>query len=354
MFKIPKIEPAKKYIDLAISNMQKFAETERDKIGNRWKNSASTQRKTKDEVNLNKRKDLELQKIRYLNDSIIKALKNIVKSFPNFEKTDKIYLDLINTNEVGVAELKKSLSTIIWITNKIDELSQNTEYKIKKAKSHDTIGFTMGKYLGKVNSYFRKEKQHFINLEEARKFMNKLPKFEDLFTVSIAGFPNVGKSTLMKKMTNSNVEIQNYPFTTKGLMFGYLEENSVKAIQLIDTPGLLNRGKNNLIEQRAEIVITTYCDKIVFVIDFTESCGYKIEEQIKLLKRTADLGKKVEIYLSKSDMFTRENKELVDEYKSKISKFKQFTDSDKLKNYLIETYRERGNKFDPTKIRLIK
>ena len=35
-----------------------------------------------------------------------------------------------------------------------------------------------------------------------------------LFTVAICGFPNVGKTTLLSKMTPSEPEISNYSFTT--------------------------------------------------------------------------------------------------------------------------------------------
>ena len=33
-------------------------------------------------------------------------------------------------------------------------------------------------------------------------------------SIGIVGLPNVGKSTLFKALTNKQVDIQNYPFTT--------------------------------------------------------------------------------------------------------------------------------------------
>ena len=355
MFNIPRIEKESFYIDQAMKSMQEYATKERLNIGQRFSKSVGTQRKTKEEVNLNKRKDLELEKIRYLNTSINRAMRKLIKRFPNMQKLDEIYLQLINTSETPIAKIKDSLSLLLWIANAADEFTQNTEWKLKKAKSQETLGFLMKKHLGKINSLFRKNKEAFQILEQARKFMNTLPTFEDLYTVSIAGYPNVGKSTLMKKITGSNVEIQNYPFTTKGLMFSYLEENGIKAVQIIDTPGLLGReGKSNPIEERAEIVLNQFCNQIIFVLDFTQSCGYSIEKQLKLLKKVSTLNKPLSLYLSKTDIFDEEDEERLNDNNSKIKKYKIIKTSEDMKKEILEAYKKTKERFDPSKLKLIK
>lgn len=353
MFKIPKIENESFYIDQAMNSMQEIAQKKRNEIDRRFESVITSKKKTRDEINLDKRKDLELEKIRHLNDRINTALKNLIKRFPKFEKVDKIYLDLINTSEVPVPQIKDALARLLWIVNTIDEHTQNTEIKIKRAHTQQTVGFIMKKYLGRVNSYFRKNKEFFKKLDEARKFMNRLPTFENIYTAAIAGFPNVGKSTLMQKVTGSEVEVQNYPFTTKGLMFGYIVESERKYVQLIDTPGLLGRDKNNAIEERAQLVVTDFSDIIVFVIDFTQSCGYDIEAQFKLLKKTANIKKDIIIYLSKTDLFNEETEELREEYKSKLKKYKVYTNSDEIRKHLLEE-KKKNTKFDPSKLNLIK
>ena len=354
MFKIPQIEKGSYYIDRAMDSMGEFATKTREQIGERFKNSPTCMQKSNNENNLNKRKDLELEKIKFLNDRINTTLKKVTKRFPRFKRLDDIYIKLINTGEVKVRTIEDNIKRMQWICNSIDELTQNTEMKLKKTRSNDTCGFIMKKYLGKVNSYFRKEKHIFTELEEARKFMNKMPEFQDLFTVSIAGFPNVGKSTLMKNITGCEVDIQPYPFTTKGLMFGYIEKKNVKQIQLIDTPGLLNRDtKHNDIEQRARIIVNEYCDSIVFVLDFTESCGYNIKSQIKLLKQTRDSGKDMVLYLSKKDLFNEEIEELLEENSSMLKKYKVFDNFEVLKEYIVQL-KENTKKFDIRDIKVIK
>lgn len=354
MFKIPRVENPQKIIDRIFDSMQAYALKERDKITQRFEKSVGTAKKDPKTVILDKRKDLELLKIRYLNSHVNERLKKIIKSFPQFRKVDDIYIKLINTSENNVKKTSDALARLLWIINTIDELTQNTEFKIKKARTHDVVKFTMKKYLGRVNSYFRKNKEFFKILEESRYFMNNLPEFLDLYSVGISGFPNVGKSTLMKNMTGSDVEIQNYPFTTKGLMFGYLDVNEKKSIQLIDTPGLLGRDKNNGIEERAQIVITSYVQKVIFVIDFTETCGYDVSSQIKLLKKVQNYSDNILIYLSKSDLYNEETDELLKENESKFKKFKVFKEAKELKSHLIWEYTKSLSKFDPKNIKTIK
>lgn len=354
MFRIGKIEQASYYIDRIMDDMSNYAQKTRDEIERRWENNLSTKRKDPETVKLEKRKDLELQKIRFINEHVNRDLRKIHKRFPNFVKVDQVYHELINTSPTNLRTIKESLSTLMWITQRCDELTQQSEMKIKYAKTHQTIGFIMKKYLGRVNSLFSKQKKVFGTLDEARRFMEKLPQFQDMYTVSITGFPNVGKSTLMKKITGSDVEIQNYPFTTKGLMFGYITHNQRKAIQLIDTPGLLGRKKNNDIEKRAEIVLRNYCDSIVFVLDITESCGYSVDQQLKLLKSIRTTEKPLVIYLSKQDIYGEEDEEMLEEIKPKLKKNSLYFDSDKLLKKLVELSLDKKKVFDPSKVKVIR
>jgi nucleolar GTP-binding protein len=351
MFKIPKIETGEFYLQQSIKSMQENATKEREEISKRFKNIEKKKDKKPEDIRLDKRKDLELQKIRYLNESINRKLRKVMKSFPSFLKLDKIYLDLINTSGVPVNQVNISLDRLKFIINRADELTQNTEWKIKKSKTQNTIGFLFNKYLGKISSHFKKEKEIFEKLQKARNFINNLPTFEQIYTAAIAGYPNVGKSTLMKNITGSDVEIQNYPFTTKGLMFGYIVESNLKQVQLIDTPGLLGRHKNNSIEQRAQIVLHDYCDLIVFVIDFTTTCGYNADQQLSLFKNTAKLDKELVIYLSKKDLYDEEIEEILEENMKYLKKYKLFEDSMKLKDYLLE---KSTKKFDIRKVGVIR
>ena len=58
-------------------------------------------------------------------------------------------------------------------------------------------------------------------------------------TLLLAGFPNVGKSSLINLITRADVEVQPYAFTTKSLYVGHMDYKYLRW-QVIDTPGILD------------------------------------------------------------------------------------------------------------------
>ena len=119
-------------------------------------------------------------------------------------------------------------------------------------------------------------------------------------TVALAGFPNVGKTTLLYKLTGSKPEINEYAFTTKGINVSYIKTPK-KRIQILDTPGTLNRiDKMNYIERQAYLAMKLCTDMIVYVFDLTLT--YPLDEQKKLYKRLYDLKLPMVVYCSKGDL----------------------------------------------------
>ncbi|MFP4402296.1 MAG: GTPase [Candidatus Nanoarchaeia archaeon] len=354
MYSIPKVFSGKYYASMCIQSMEEYALKERKNIDKRWDSSTQAKKNQEGkEIILNKRKDLEMQKIRHINKKAFEVLQKITKRFPKPQTMPPIYQELLNTSTTSFKEYESALKHIRSIQNGIDMLCSQYLRKIQYSKGHDALKFQFKKFMGKFNSYFTKEEQTFQTLQDTSHFLSKLPTFKDIFTTAIAGFPNVGKSTLMKNVTKSNVEIQNYPFTTKGLLFGYLYHNEVPLIQFIDTPGLLGRTKSNAIEQRAQIIIQNYANQLVFVIDLTTSCGYTINEQIKLLKETIKLEKPIIIYFSKTDLYEEDEDEEFERVSKQFKKIPQYTNYEELKAYVLEKQKEE-QKLNVKSIRHIK
>jgi nucleolar GTP-binding protein len=64
----------------------------------------------------------------------------------------------------------------------------------------------------------KKLKSTLPYLEQIRQHMGRLPSIDPYHrSLLIAGYPNVGKSSFMNAITSANVDVQNYPFTTKSL-----------------------------------------------------------------------------------------------------------------------------------------
>ena len=62
-------------------------------------------------------------------------------------------------------------------------------------------------------------------------------KREGAAQIMIVGTTNSGKSTLLKKLTNANVEIAEYPFTTKKPEIGTMDYHGVK-LQIVEIPAI--------------------------------------------------------------------------------------------------------------------
>lgn len=61
-------------------------------------------------------------------------------------------------------------------------------------------------------------------LEQVRQHMSRLPSIDpNTRSVLLCGYPNVGKSSLMNKLTRADVEVQPYAFTTKSLYVGHMD-----------------------------------------------------------------------------------------------------------------------------------
>jgi nucleolar GTP-binding protein len=78
--------------------------------------------------------------------------------------------------------------------------------------------------LGRMATMTKKLKSSLGFLEEVRKHMSRLPSINPYDrTLLVTGFPNVGKSSFMNNVTNANVDVQPYAFTTQSLFVGHTD-----------------------------------------------------------------------------------------------------------------------------------
>lgn len=230
------------------------------------------------------RKFIELDRIKAVVKVLTNNFKSILDAYPHIDNLDEFYKALVKV-ALDYDILKKSLGAVAWCIKTIQILGGDYDRKLRKSSNEEHMMTLRTGFYGRVSSVVKQIKNELAYLEESRKAMKKFPTIKtSIPTVVIAGFPNVGKSTLLKALTGAEPKIASYPFTTQRLMLGYYKNDT--KIQFIDTPGLLDRllEKRNKIELHAVLALKYLAKIILFVIDPTESCGYSIPEQLSLLK----------------------------------------------------------------------
>jgi len=100
--------------------------------------------------------------------------------------------------------------------------------------------------------------------------------------VVLIGFPSVGKSTFLNKMTHTQSEAAAYEFTTLTAIPGVLEYEGAR-IQLLDLPGIVEGASQGRGRGRQVVAVAKTADLIVMMLDATKSL-----EQRRLLEIELD------------------------------------------------------------------
>jgi nucleolar GTP-binding protein len=88
----------------------------------------------------------------------------------------------------------------------------------------------------------KRQAQSLQYLEQVRQHLSRLPSIDpSTRTLLICGYPNVGKSSFLNKITRADVEVQPYAFTTKSLYVGHTDYKYLRW-QVVDTPGILDHS----------------------------------------------------------------------------------------------------------------
>ncbi|UCD92222.1 MAG: 50S ribosome-binding GTPase [Methanobacteriota archaeon] len=233
---------------------------------------------------IGRKKKLARGKIESLSQTIDSTLRKYVKSFPTIDSLHPFYKALIDIL-LDTDRLKKSLASLDWCRRTCIEVARENSRKIFKTKNPQQIDSIRKAVYGRVSSIVDDISKELLYLNEARQEIRKMPTIDpDIPTIVVSGYPNVGKSQLVRAMSSAKPRIASYPFTTQRVSIGHFERDRT-SYQVIDTPGLLDREleDRNAIERQAINALEHLADLVIFVLDPTETCGYDIGKQENLL-----------------------------------------------------------------------
>lgn len=234
-------------------------------------------------------------------------LEHIVRSFPTVEKIPPFYRDILEIT-FGVANAKSLLGRLSRTARIIREVSQSSVSSLRRVSTPSEAARVRRSFMGRLSSLIRRLDSDLYALSSIRDKMKDLPAADpEVPTVILAGYPGVGKSTIVRAISSAKPEVRSYPFTTKEVVIGHIKMGN-RQLQIVDTPGLLDRPleKRSKTELLAISALTRLPGLVVFIVDVSESNGFTVQDQMSLyedLRKTLS-GSKILVFFNKTDIST--------------------------------------------------
>ena len=289
---------------------------------------SKTQRKTPTVVHkgykISRIRQFYTRKIKFTQQNYHDKLATILTEFPKLDDVHPFYADLMNVL-YDKDHYKLALGQLNTAKHLIDNVSKDYVRLVKYADSLYRCKQLKRAALGRMCTIMKRQKQNLEYLEQVRQHLSRLPSIDpNTRTLLICGFPNVGKSSFMNKITRADVEVQPYAFTTKSLFVGHMDYRYLRW-QVVDTPGILDQPleHRNTIEMQAITALAHLRAAIIYVMDISEQCGQGIEAQIQLFENIKPLfaNKPLIVAVNKIDVVTLDN--LQQDARAAIMKFEE-------------------------------
>ena len=242
-------------------------------------------------------REKEIAKLNKVNDILTSRLEEVVKRFPNFDNIHPFYRTLADT-VVTIDDIRQALASVTSAIRVIRKIIKESNHNLRRAKTPSEARNLRAAAYGRISSVMKRIDSRLLVVRQAALEYRRFPSIDlQLPVVVIAGFPNVGKSSLVNILSTATPEVAEYPFTTKKISVGHIHLDSSEG-QILDVPGLLDRpmGDRNPIERRAIAAIQYLADVIIYLIDPTLTCGYELPNQVALFFEISKTFPEVEIF----------------------------------------------------------
>jgi nucleolar GTP-binding protein len=186
----------------------------------------------------------------------------------------------------GAGKLDRVLTRLHRAQERIRGLTQEAERDLRARSTTADFAESVRMFYGRLASFVREVDPDIELARQFDEFLKDRPRLDPRIpTLVVAGFPNVGKSSLVARLSTARPKVADYPFTTLAIAVGHTDLGFDR-LQVLDTPGILGRArKSNPAEAEAETAVTGAASMVLFVIDPTGSSGYSVADQERLLLR---------------------------------------------------------------------
>src|SRR5438132_7130458 len=145
---------------------------------------------------------------------------------------------------------------------------------------------------GKGNVHFKSSRnrapRQYTDGEEGEHghFLLELRTIAD---AGLVGYPNAGKSTLLRRISAARPKVAAYPFTTLHPIVGVIEFPGYRRATIADIPGLIEGAHRGLGLGHEFLRHVTRCPILIFVVDVAGSEGRNPVEDLQNLRQEIDL-----------------------------------------------------------------
>src|SRR6266705_2315620 len=196
--------------------------------------------------------------------------------------------------------VKVPVGTIVWLAEDRKRPTPNVERSISNAEdlvvdlTRDGQEFVLcrGGAGGKGNVHFKSSRnrapRQYTEGEDGEQgyFLLELRTIAD---AGLVGYPNAGKSTLLRKISAARPKVAAYPFTTLHPIVGVMELPGYQRATIADIPGLIEGAHRGLGLGHEFLRHITRCRILLFVVDVAGSEGRNPTEDLQNLRREIDL-----------------------------------------------------------------
>jgi len=145
---------------------------------------------------------------------------------------------------------------------------------------------------GKGNVHFKSSRnrapRQYTEGEEGEQghFLFELRTIAD---AGLVGYPNAGKSTLLRRISAARPKVASYPFTTLHPIIGVVELPGYRRVSIADIPGLIEGAHRDFGLGHDFLRHITRCLFLLFVVDVAGSEGRNPVEDLRNLRREIGL-----------------------------------------------------------------